>query len=210
GIDHFISTIWEIGSLRSRNADLEVDNALLRAELGELKEIREENAALRQQVGVEMTMGWNLNLVRVLGIDIQRFAGYVLIDAGRDENIGVGDAVVLGNILIGEVRDVYKSTSRVRLVSNQNSNIMGVAQETRAKGLVHGSLDGIVMEEVLENEELKKGDLVVTWQDDIPDNLVIGEIIEIDDNPTASTKSARLESGLDLGALDYVFVVMDY
>ncbi|MEA3357080.1 MAG: rod shape-determining protein MreC, partial [Patescibacteria group bacterium] len=146
GIDHFISTIWEIGSLRSRNADLEVDNALLRAELGELKEIREENAALRQQVGVEMTMGWNLNLARVLGIDIQRFAGYVLIDAGRDENIDVGDAVVLGNILIGEVRDVYKSTARVRLVSNQNSNIMGVAQETRAKGLVHGSLDGIVME----------------------------------------------------------------
>ena len=210
GSENFIATIAEIGSLRSKNADLVIENAKLAGELGAYKEIEKENEILRSQLGIELTKDWELKKVRILGIDEYGMSEHVVIDGGSDDDIEVGDVVILGDLLIGEVRDVFQSTARVRLVSNQKSNIVAIDQKTRAKGLVHGSLEGIVMEGVLENEELNVGDTVITWEDDIPGGLVVGTISEVETDPTSSTKKAFLETGFSLEDVQYVFVVLNF
>ncbi|MDD3661872.1 MAG: hypothetical protein PHG63_02290, partial [Candidatus Dojkabacteria bacterium] len=62
----------------------------------------------------------------------------------------------------------------------------------------------------LESETVKEGDIIVTWQDDIPGGLVLGLITEIVDIPTSSTKRAYLEQGFSLEDVQYVFVVTEY
>lgn len=209
GVEDFFSTVFEIGSLRSENSELKIDNAKLEAENSKTKEILEENEALRKQVGIEGVEKNDLQLVRILGIDKNGLSDHIIIDAGKDEDISKGDIVVLGDMLIGEIRDSYETTSRVRLVSNQKSNIIAIDQQTRAKGLVHGSLEGIVMEEVLESEELNEGDVVLAWSENIPSGLVIGKISRIEVLSTSSTQKAYLETGLNVEDLSYVFVVLN-
>lgn len=209
-VQNTAATISQIGSLRSENARLSMEVADLTSELGKLSEVEIENEALRTQLGIKLTKEWTLERVRILGLDERGVSEFVLIDGGRDQGIEVGDVVIYGDILVGEVREVFRSTARVRLVSNQSSNIAVVDQRTRAKGLVRGSLEGIVMEEVLENEQLEEGDIVITWEDDIPGGLVVGLIIDVEEVPTSATKRGFIEQGFSLEDLQYVFVVTDY
>lgn len=208
--ENLISTVVEIGSLRNENNDLKVENAKLKAKMSKLDEVEKENQTLREQIEIEATKDFDLEMVRILGIDENGSAEHVLIDAGEDKGIEKGDAVVIGDILIGEVKEVEYSTSRVRLITSQNSNIIAIDSRTRAKGLVRGSLKGIVMEDVLENEELNEGDSVIVWEDKLPPDLVIGEIKKIDIISTSSTKKAYIESGINIEELNYVFVILDF
>jgi rod shape-determining protein MreC len=209
-VENSFETIVEIGTLRKRNNELLIENAKLKAEISENNECETENESLRKQLEVDSSQDWDLKKSRILGIDRNGTSEHVVIDLGSEDGIEKGDVVVIGNILLGEIRDVYETSSRVRLISNQNSNVIALDQETRAKGLVHGSLDGLVMEEILENEEINIGDTVITWQDEIPEGLVIGEIREVEDNPTASTQTAYIDPGFSLEDLDFVFVITDY
>ncbi|MBN2101143.1 rod shape-determining protein MreC [Candidatus Dojkabacteria bacterium] len=210
GVNNTILTVVEIGSLRSENSDLKIENAELKSEVTKLEEIEKENETLREQVGIDLKLELKLRKVRILGVDSDGLAEHIIIDAGNDEKVEKGDALIVGNVLVGEVRDVYKSTSRVRLVSNQKSNIIALDQDTRARGLVRGSLEGVVFEEVLENEKLEEGDTIITWSDDFPEGLVIGKIRKIEVIPTSSTKRAYLETGVNFENLNYAFVVINF
>jgi len=210
GIENFGSTITEIGNLRGENGELVVKLAKLEAELGKKDEIEKENEAFREQLDIDPRPEWELKLVRVLGFDRNGTVDHVIIDGGLDEDIDRGDVVVLGDVLVGEVREVYQSTAKVRLLTHKSSNVYAIDQKTRAKGLVRGSLEGLVMEEVLENEELNEGDTVITWEDEIPGGLVVGKITRIEEIATSSTKRAFLNPGFSYENLDYVFVIVDF
>ncbi len=208
--ENLVTTVTNIGGLRAENVELKIENAKLRSRADSAEEIEHENEILREQVGIEMMKDWEIVKVRILGLDEDGMAEHVVIDGGREDGISKGDVVVLGDLMIGEAQDVSKSTTLVRLVTNQDSNIIAIDQRTRAKGLVRGSLDGLVMEDVLENEELKEGDIVVSWADDIPSGLVIGRISKVENVPTSSTKRAFIETGINVEELSYVFVIVDY
>ncbi len=207
GFSNTFSTIFEISGLRKENSDLRIENAKLTAEIGNLGDVQAENETLRTQLGVEASKNWNLQMVRVLSVDRSGQSEHIIIDGGEDQGIIAGQSVIIGNLLVGQVRDVYKTTSRVRLVTNQQSNVMAMDQNTSAKGLVHGSLEGVVMEEILENESVNVGDVIVCWSSEIPEGLVIGEIRQVEDQPTASTRKVYIETGLNLEDLNYVFVI---
>ncbi len=209
GVSNFFSTVTEIGSLKEENTILEGENDILFAQIERSREFELQNEILLAQLDSSSTSGMTLKLARILGIDQSGPAEHVIIDIGFEDSVTIGDPVVLGDILIGDVRDVYKSTSRVRLVTNRNSNIVVLDRNTRAKGLVRGSLSGLLMEDVLESEDINVDDVIVTWSDSFPKNLIVGTVVEVEDNPTASTKKAYLDPGVSLENLNYVFVVKD-
>ncbi|MFH1547281.1 MAG: rod shape-determining protein MreC [bacterium] len=209
GVRNTISTILEISTLREKNSTLITENEMLLSQLEEDSELKLQNEILLAQLQSEPTKNMTLLLARILGIDLKGVSEHVVIDLGSDDGIEVGDAVVIGDILVGEVRDVYKSTSRVRLVTNRNSNIVVLDRNTRAKGLVRGSLEGLVMEEILENENVNTGDVIIVWSDSYPTNLIIGTVDSVEEDQTSSTKKAILSPGVSLENLNYVFVVKD-
>ena len=205
-----VETVTQIGTLSRENARMKAEIAQLRANLGVYQEVHEENSVLRSQLGIPLTQEWKLLEVRILGINVYGVAENVIIDAGSEDGVQTGDAVILGDVLIGEVREVYGSTSRVRLVSNTESNVYSIDRNTNAKGLVRGSLQGIVMEEILESEAVNEGDIVISWEDEIPGNLVIGSVNRVEAVPTSSTKKAYIDPGYSLEDVQYVFVVLEF
>jgi rod shape-determining protein MreC len=187
-----------------------IENAKLEAELENCKELRKQNEALKTQLDIDIGEDFELEMARVLGIDREGEAQHIIIDKGSDNGLEKGDPVVLGRILVGEVRDVFDSTSRVRLISNQNSNVSVISEETRAKGLLHGTLEGLVMEDILENEKIEEGNTIMVWSDDFPNGLVVGEVREVKIVPTSSTKEAVVQSPLNFEDLNYVFLITNY
>lgn len=209
GVQNLFSTIVGIGALREENTSLVEENDRLKAKEGEYSEILLQNEILLSQINTSATKNRTLVLARILGVDVNGISEHVIIDVGSDDGVSTGDAVVIESILVGEIRDVYKSTSRVRLVTNRNSNIVAMDRNTRAKGLVRGSLDGLVMEEILESEKVNVDDVIIVWSDNYPGNLVIGSINSVENDPTASTQKAYLKPAVNLENLNYVFVVLN-
>jgi rod shape-determining protein MreC len=210
GVENVGLTVLDISNLRSENSELVIENAKLEAELENCKELRKQNEALKTQLDIDIEEDFELEMARVLGIDREGEAQHIIIDKGSDNGLEKGDPVVLGRILVGEVRDVFDSTSRVRLISNQNSNVSVISEETRAKGLLHGTLEGLVMEDILENEKIEEGNTIMVWSDDFPNGLVVGEVREVKIVPTSSTKEAVVQSPLNFEDLNYVFLITNY
>lgn len=209
GIRNVSETVSQISSLRAENAKMKAEVTQLQARLGVCAEVENENQILRSQLGIPLTENWKLVKARVLGVDVYGIAEYVIIDRGTDDGIKTGLPVILGDVLVGEVRETYNSISKIRLISNIGSNIYSIDQNTNAKGLVRGSLQGVVMEDILENEIINIGDTIISWEDEIPGNLVIGTVVRIEDVPTSSTKKAYIEPGYSLEDIQYVFIVME-
>jgi rod shape-determining protein MreC len=210
GVEDVALTIFNIGDLRSENSELVIENAKLEAELQSCEEVKKENEALKKQTNIEGQGDFELEMARILGIDRQGEAQHIIVDKGVQDNVSKGDAVILGKILVGEVRDVFDHTARVRLISNQNSNIAVISQETRAKGLLHGTLEGLIMEEILENAEIEKGNTVLVWSDEFPKGLVVGNVSEVKVMPTSSTKKAIVKPSINFEDLKYIFILTDF
>lgn len=206
----FFSTFIQIKSLKSDNIVLEKENSKLSAEIEKNKEIQLQNEILLSQIGTELTKKWELSEARILGVDQSGPSEHVVIDLGSDDDIEVGDPVIIGEILVGDVREVYKSTARVRLITNRNSNVSVMDRDTRAKGLVRGSLEGLIIEDVLESEDLAEGDIIISWSDELPDSLIVGTIRNLVDDPSATTRTAYIEPAVSLENLDYVFVMKGF
>jgi rod shape-determining protein MreC len=209
-VGQFFDTFGHIASLRDENSKLKVENVELQSEMAKLGEIQKENDSLKNQLALPVSKEWKLETARILSVDTDGSAKHVVIDKGSRAGVREGDAVVVGDLLVGIVKEVFESTSKVRLVSHPEAKLIAIDQQTRAKGLVHGSLEGVVLSDVLNSDALNEGDSVITWSEDIPQGLMVGKIRKIEDRPTSTTKSAYIDTGVALEDLDYIFVILDY
>ena len=87
-------TVGEIERLRAENDRLRGLAAGMQERVTELTEAARENAQLRQLLGLRASLAMQLLPVRVLSVDPSNFSWEVGIDAGTDDGVAVGMAVV--------------------------------------------------------------------------------------------------------------------
>ena len=115
-----------------------------------------------------------------------------------------------GGLLVGRVEEVYDTVSKVSYITDSNSNVPVVDQRSRTKGLVHGSLEGLVMEEILQQEDIKEGDRIVTLGDQYPEGFLIGTVRQVIMTDTSSKKTAILEAAVDYSDLEKVYIITNF
>lgn len=123
---------------------LEDENARLRIDALLLEQVSAENAALRRQAGAAPRGAPRME--RCVVISRGGAAGWwrsLRLNKGSSSGIGVGDAVVAPDGLVGVVRDVSASTADVRLITDPSSRV-ACALETApgappARGILRGA-----------------------------------------------------------------------
>lgn len=189
---------------------LEEERQTLYSQVGELAKLREENATLKEQLSVS---SFASRIKEPLVAHIIGRAHGLILDKGKTDGIKTSDIVVVKNIVLGRVLDVSEKISRVLLVSDARSSIQAKAVRTGATGVVKGSLDAIVFANVTLDTVLEVGDVVVTSGDVIDENvgyppgLIIGKIVSVDKSESNLFQRAKLESPLNLGKIQTVFVI---
>ena len=88
--------------------------------------------------------------------------------------------------------------------------------ETNASGVIKGEGgDGMILDEVLLSDSLKKDDLVLTKGNQdlsgvgFPPGLAVGKIASISKNASDLFQKAEVKSSLDFTKLDKVFIVVN-
>ena len=222
GVGGVFGTVGEIDRLRRDNADLRRSLAEAEARAAALGEATHENERLRELLGIEPRLDFELRAAAVVSRDPSNFTGEIGIDAGTDDGVRAGMVVVAAageaGGLVGTVSHAASQHARVRLVVDTRTSVIAVDQETRAVGIVEGELGGqLILTGVPQTERLNVGDAVVTAglelspdaRSQFPKGLLIGEIIAVEQDANGLTQSAFVRPAVDFDALEQVFVITD-
>ena len=200
-------SFWRSGTVKI--AHLEEKVRELAAVEGEVASLREENEKMKKLLGVPLPKAWKFLTAKVVGENEDLF-----INKGLKDGVAEGMMVVSENILVGKVKEAGEKLSKVLLPTSRESKIPARAirnGQIVGKGVLEGSADGkIFLEKVLQKEEIKEKDLVVTTgESDYLSDLLIGEIERIERKEADVFQRAQVAPLLNYGELETVFVVME-
>jgi len=186
-----IASLRQMWQLNKQLEDLQYRYNEAAAQLGRLRTLEEENQHLRSMIDNE-ALDYEAS---VISAPITSFA-QSFVAAGSEQGVQQGAAVVSQGNLLGVVEDVHRFQSRVLLLQHMLDVGVVVQTSNGVKGLVKGNGRDILLTEVASTAGLQVGDLVYSLgQQGMSSGLVLGKIAVImEQNPSLSTKTARLES----------------
>jgi rod shape-determining protein MreC len=120
-------------------------------------------------------------------------------------------AVVNSEGVVGRVVSVSPHYSQALLVTDQNSAIDGLVQNSRGRGMVKGSgSDECYFDYAIKTCEIKPGDAIVTsgLGGVFPKGLCLGRVKSVDNSPYKLFKDVRVIPAVNFNKLEEVLIIM--
>jgi rod shape-determining protein MreC len=197
------------------NERLRKENATQRAELRDAQRRLGRMRSYERLLGFRATRGVETIGVRVIGRDASPFVRVVRVRVDRGApHLRPNLPVVTADGVVGKVARSYGSYSDVLLAVDPKSNIDVVIQRTGARGLLRG-IDGTNrylcrIEYLLQKEEVKVGDLVVTSgvEGVFPKDLPVGRISKVNKRSYNLYQELEVIPAVDFSTVDEMLVIL--
>ncbi|NIZ18523.1 rod shape-determining protein MreC [Entomospira culicis] len=186
-----------------------------------------ENERLRRRLGIPALMGYQQVHAQVVARDASNLSNVFSINKGSAAGIKPKMLVMAYSPeqelygVVGRVQEVFAYRSTVVPLTQSNTFLAAQLIPSGYEGLITGgswSGDELLLNYISRNalNNIAIGDLVVTSaimqqqseESEIISDLYIGEVVEVINDPTQVSLQIRLKSIIDLGRLDYVFVLI--
>ncbi len=196
----------------------EKENEILRKKLAECvnedsrcKEIELSNARFRKFLDFKNTSSVSYLAAEVIGKDPSPWYKTVVIDKGSSKGVAKGLSVIVPEGIVGQVIDVYENSAKVLLISDSNSAVDAIVQQTRAHGIVKGNSDGkCILKYVSRKEAVNIGDTVISSGLDsvFLKGLQIGSVTEIIRDNSGIFQEIVVSPFVDLEKIEEVLLVL--
>lgn len=144
-------------------SDLKAQNEELTAQVAELSEAQETASRLESLLGLQSTYNLESTAARIIGESSDAWSRTVTIDKGSSDGFAINMPVCNSAGVIGQIIEVSANTSTVRLITDENSGVSAMVQNTRAQGILQGQPDGTLrLEYVTTDADVQEGDIIVT------------------------------------------------
>jgi rod shape-determining protein MreC len=193
--------------------------------------------ARKESVGAKAALGENEHLRKLLELDESGAipSGYaevpgrvivrsptvwfadVTIDVGSDDGVQVGDPVVNGDGLVGQIAAVDGGDSKVQLLADGRSAVAAKVVPLGVQGMVHpvvGEPARLLLDFIDSTKHLHRGEDVVTsgWRANgfearFPANIPIGEVVKASIVEQEAQQQVEVEPFADLRDLEVVQVL---
>jgi rod shape-determining protein MreC len=130
--------LQELNAIRTENAALRADNQRLLHWQLVARRLETENNSLREALRLVPDPAEIFVTARVIGDHGGAFVRSVLVNAGRRDGIGVGQAALANTGLAGRVAQVGGRSARVLLVTDMNSRIPVMVGAGRSRAVLAG------------------------------------------------------------------------
>jgi len=211
--NNFIDFIVSIKNLEQENIKLKKDNLNLLSEVVKLKEIEIENEMLRNQIGLPLQESNKLILANIIGKDSSDFGKYFLINKGKKDGIKEKSVVIVsGNLLTGQVIEIFNSFSKVRLITDPNSLVNARIQNSKIIGLIKGGpTSNLIFDLLPQGKDIEINSMVITsgLSGLFPAGLLIGQIEKVVSSEAQISQIAEVKPVTDFNKLDKVFVIVE-
>ncbi|MFK4064644.1 rod shape-determining protein MreC [Streptomyces sp. NPDC029674] len=214
-VGNAIGAVRDSGERHNRIAELERQNAALKAKLGSDDRNR---SRVRQLDGMLKTAGagqYGIKGAEVIGIGAaQGFSWTVTIDAGAKDGIKRDMTVLNSDGLVGRVTTVGPSTATVLLANDPDFTVGTRMEKTDELGFATGQGDRPLSVQLLNGKaKVKKGDRLVTFgsRKDKPfvPGVPVGEVVRVDPSGGDLTRRVYVRPYAGFTRLDIVGVVVE-
>ncbi len=203
---------------QSENEALKERLAEYEDRLADYDEIKHKISSYEDMLGVKETnRDFALAPANIIGTDTADLFSSLIIDKGTSDDVQINDPVVCGNYLVGIVKKVNPSYSVVQTLLSPSLNVSAIETKTRETSYVTTttalSENGSCMLAGLERmTAVSPGGLVVTSGIGgvYPKGLIIGSVKQVQESEYDLTSYAVITPGVDITALEDVFVITDF
>ena len=211
----FVSDIGRTDELSDENQALRAENERLNAEVARLRENEIRLQQLAQLLQVKETHPEEQFLAaNVFAREPSNVKEMVAIDRGKRDGVKDGMVVVTeGGSLVGRVTRVFDDYSWATLITDPNSAVSAMIQESRAPGVVSGSYSRrLTMEFLRQAANVHEGDVVLTSGigGGFPPGLVIGRVTAVESRPQEVFKDVTVEPLASLSRLETVLILTSF
>ena len=170
-----------------------------------LEALQEENRRLRELLQATRERDYQFRFAELVQVNLDPFSHQVLVDRGSEDGVFVGQAVIDGSGVMGQVETVHVHLSGVRLISDPDHalpvQIVRTGQRTVAYGT--GEATRLLLPNLPLQSDIRAGDTLVTsgLGDRFPPGFPVAvvERVERDASGSFARVHARPLAALDRG-----------
>ena len=170
-----------------------------------LDALQQENQRLRDLLNATDGRVFDFQFAEMIRVDLDPFSHKVWIDRGYETDVVDGQAVIDGKGIVGQVEDVHRHFSTVRLISDPDHALPVQINRTGLRTVAYGSgeTSHLLMPNVPMQADVSPGDMIVTsgLGDRFPAGFPVGEVLQVerDGGETFATVYLRPFAALDRG-----------
>jgi rod shape-determining protein MreC len=173
---------------------LSQDLLLAQARLNRLNEVREQNQRLQELLSVQRSLDLGVQLARIVDVDTDPFRHRIIVNAGANQGVQVGEAVLDARGVMGQVVEVLPNTATVMLVTDAAHALPVAVERTGMRAIARGSgsLDTLGLPNIPISADLKVGDRLLTsgLGGHFPAGFPVGTIREISNDASGMFAAA--------------------
>lgn len=151
-------------SLQAENTELRNEQLILNAKVTKMAALAAENARLRQLLNSSAHVDDSVLIAELVAVAPDPLRHIVVINKGADAGVYVGQAVIDGHGLVGQVIEVSRYFSRVLQVSDSTHAVPVQVNRNGVRAIAEGTglSDELQLSHVAASTDIKAGDLLVT------------------------------------------------
>jgi len=167
----------------------------------QISALKKENADMRRLLGAPLPSNWQFLPAKVIGEE----DGILLLDKGRSDGLTIGQVAVFENVFVGRIVSLGEQICRLETLESKNLKIQATVKNpafegATARGILSNSSGKLILDQVLLDESLLEGDLVLTG------DLLIGKVKNV--SKTSLFQKAEVEPLISYSEQENVFLVI--
>ncbi|MBY5922495.1 rod shape-determining protein MreC [Ferrimonas balearica] len=198
-------------TLLAENDALHQQQLLISERLQRLEHLEQENQRLRTLLDSPTRQDSRRMVAEVMSVDQDPFKHLVLIDKGSRQGVYVGQPVLDGKGVVGQVVEVGQTTSRILLISDLTHAIPVRVARNDVRAVAHGSgrTDLLELSHVAMNTDIEVGDWLNTsgLGGRFPEGYPVARVTEVERTEGQTFAIVRAEPSADLDRLRYLLLL---
>ncbi len=209
----FAEDIWSVYfsmvSAARENPGLKKQLALSESLQNRCTELELENQRLRKFIDFQSSQSDILIAAKVIGRDPSPWFKTIMIDKGKEQGLKKGLPVMVSEGVVGQIVMVADRYSKVLLVTDRNSAVDALVQETRARGIVKGNnTEHCFFTYALRKDEIQTGQMIISSGFDgvFSKGLRIGVVVDVKKDDSQLFQTILIKTCVDFDKLEEVLV----
>ncbi len=210
GSVYFWENYIHLIDVKNDNDLLTRENAKLRSDLQKATETELENSRLRKILDLKDTLAVSMIPAEVMSSDVSDIFKTLRINRGEEQGIKAAMPVISYGGVVGQVIRVFPGYSDVLLITDPNSVVDAVIEESRTRGMIEGLGLGVCRLKYINRlDDVKVGYRISTSGMDqrFPKGILIGVVTEVSKKNYGITQKVIVRPSVDFNALEEVMVV---